>query len=256
MAYSKPLDRADEILKKNVGAITNHHHNEIILEYMPTIRYMADRFAGRLPAHISTDDLVSAGIMGLMDAVKKYNPGKETKFKTYAEFRIKGAMLDELRAMDWVPRSVRKKASELSAVHRKLELDLGRPPEDEEMAAELGISMEEYFGLLEETKGATFLDIDTLRHRFPEGSEEVVFELMACPDVSDPFLALDMFESRDMVVKAISSLREKERLVVTLYYYEELTMKEIGEIMGYTESRISQMHSKAMMKLRSYLSLD
>lgn len=255
MAYSKPLDRADEILNHHHGSVTNAQHNEIIIEYMPTIKYMADRFAGRLPAHISTDDLVSAGVMGLMDAVKKYDPSKETRFKTYAEFRIKGAMLDELRAMDWIPRSVRKKSSELSALHRKLELELGRPPEDEEMAGAMGISLDEYFSLLEETKAATFLDIDSLRQKFPEGSEDVAFELMASPEVSDPFLVLDMLEAKDTIIKAIESLREKERMVVTLYYYEELTMKEIGAIMGYTESRISQMHSKAMMRLRSSLFL-
>lgn len=226
---------------------------EVILKYSPLIKYLASRLSLRLPPHISVDDLISSGVIGLMDAIDKFDPSKNIKFKTYAEFRIRGAMLDELRAQDWVPRSVRKKMTELEKTYSKLEKELGRAAEDEEVAASLGISMDEFYSLLEETKGVTFLDIEMIKKRLNDSNEDDLFDLIADDKENDPFHTINLKELKEMLVKAIEALPEKERLVITLYYYEELTMREIGEIMGYTESRISQMHINAIIRIRSYI---
>lgn len=225
---------------------------ELILTYAPLIKYIANRLASRLPPQVALDDLVSCGTVGLIDAINKFDPAKNVQFKTYAEFRIKGAMLDELRALDWVPRSVRRKVSELERAACELEGKLGRPPEDEETAEALGLEMKQYHQLLDETKSVTFLDIDYLRQKAPDEIEGDVGEIFAADD-KDPFTALNLGETRDLLAGAINELPEKEKLTVALYYHEELTMKEIGEVLGYTESRISQMHSKAMYRLRGKL---
>ncbi len=243
-----------EFFFKDGKKLSPQKREELILKYTPLIRYIAGKLAMRLPPHISMDDLMSSGVIGLMDAIEKFDPSKKIQFKTYAEFRIRGAMLDELRAQDWVPRSVRKKASELEKTYQKLEKKLGRPAEDEEVAEALGLTMDQFYDLLEKTKNVTFLDIEALRRRMPEGSDEDLFDLIADDSESDPFIQLNLTEVKELLVNGINELPEKERLVLSLYYYEDLTMREIGEIMGYTESRISQMHTKAIMRLRASLS--
>ncbi len=250
---SSSKDLAEELLKKK-GKLTNEERGKLILHYAPLIRYVAGRLAMRLPPHISIDDLISSGVMGLIDAIEKFDPSKKIKFKTYAEFRIRGAMLDELRSLDWVPRSLRKKASDLEKVYADLEKRLGRPAEDEEVANELGIGLDEFYNLLDETKNVTFLDIEIIKRRLPDSnSEDDIFDLIADEKDQDPFTQLNMSQVKEILKEAIKGLPEKEKLVVSLYYYEELTMREIGEIMGYTESRISQMHTKAMLRLRAKL---
>jgi RNA polymerase sigma factor for flagellar operon FliA len=226
---------------------------EVILKYAPLIKYLASRLSLRLPPHISLDDLISSGVIGLMDAIDKFDPSKNIRFKTYAEFRIRGAMLDELRAQDWVPRSIRKKMTELEKTYRKLEKELGRAAEDEEVASALGVSLDSFYILLEETKGVTFLDIDMIKKRLNDTNDDDLFDLIADDKENDPFQCFNLKELKENLIKAIESLPEKERLVITLYYYEELTMREIGEIMGYTESRISQMHVNAIIRVRSYI---
>ncbi|WP_456433545.1 FliA/WhiG family RNA polymerase sigma factor [Thermosulfuriphilus sp.] len=237
-----------------LGKVDKKTRDELIIEYAPLIKYIAGKLALKLPPNVSVDDLISAGVMGLIDAINKFDPSKNIQFKTYAEFRIRGAMLDELRSLDWVPRSIRKKTAELEKAYAKLEKELGRPAEDEEVAKELGLSLDEFYRLLEETKGATFIDIETIRRKMPDLNEEDIFDLIADPDQEDPFDSIQFGELKDVLAQAIESLPEKERLVVALYYYEDLTMREIGEIMGYTESRISQLHTKAMMRLKAHLS--
>lgn len=224
--------------------------DELIVNYTPLIKYIANRLAARLPSHVSIDDLISCGIIGLIDAIDKFNPAKNVQFKTYAEFRIKGAMLDELRSLDWVPRSVRRKSTDLEHAYADLEKRLGRPARDEEIAHALGMSMEEFHGLLDETKSISFLDIELLRQNAPDAEPSSLIESL-CVNDSDPFTSISLEQIRRLLARAITELPEKERLAVTLYYYEELTMKEIGLVMGYTESRISQMHSKAMLRLRT-----
>jgi len=229
------------------GVLDQQKRNELVLTYAPQIKYIATRLASRLPSQVSIDDLVSSGIVGLIDAIGKFDLSKKVQFKTYAEFRIKGAMLDELRSLDWVPRSVRDKITTLENACSTLERQFGRPSTDEETAEFLNLDMGGFHKLLDETKTVTFVDIDLLKQRAPKlsttagGAGSVEY---------DPFAALNFRQIRDILATAIGELSEKERLVMSLYYFEELTMKEIGEVLGYTESRISQMHSKAVLRLR------
>jgi len=224
--------------------------DELIRQYTPLIKYIASRIAMRLPPNVALDDLISAGVIGLIDAIEKYDPNRNTQFKTYAEFRIKGAILDELRSLDWVPRSVRKKFHRIEAAYAKLQKESGQPAKDEEVAAELGVDMEEFHRLLEASRNVSLLSLDGAGSFAANLSRDDVIEVVAGAKNEDPAEALGLSELRDEVAKAIDSLPSKERYVVSLYYYEELTMKEIGEVMGYTESRISQMHTKAMFRLR------
>lgn len=234
------------------GQLSPQKRDELILTYTPLIKYIATRLASRLPSHISLDDLISSGIIGLIDAIDKFDLAKNVQFKTYAEFRVKGAMLDELRALDWVPRSVRGKCSQLENAYSIMEQRLGRAATDEEMAQHMGLSLEEFHGLLDETKAITFMDIELLKQNAPELRGSNFDELLEQTSV-DPFSALSFAQIRGLVAQAITELPDKEKLVVSLYYFEELTMKEIGLVLDYTESRISQMHSKAVMRLRAKL---
>ncbi|MBU0729195.1 MAG: FliA/WhiG family RNA polymerase sigma factor [Proteobacteria bacterium] len=234
------------------GPMDPARREELILAYTPLIKYIAMRLAARLPNHISIDDLISCGIIGLIDAIDKFNPTKNVQFKTYAEFRIKGAMLDELRSLDWVPRSVRRKVTDLESAYSKLEKKLGRPAQDEEISKAMGISLDDFHKLLDETKAVTFVDIELLRQKSPDTTSTSIIDCLTSNN-TDPFATINMNQVRDLLAQAISALPEKEKLTVSLYYFDELTMKEIGEVLGYTESRISQMHSKAMLRLRSKL---
>ncbi len=226
--------------------------NELILTYTPLIKYIAARLAARLPAQVSLDDLISCGIIGLIDAINKFDVSKNVQFKTYAEFRVKGAMLDELRALDWVPRSVRRKTTDLEKAYADIEKQMGRPATDEEVAKTMGLALDDFYKLLDETKSVSFMDIEFLRQKSMETSDPTLAETFAMDD-RDPFTSLNLTQIRELLASAIADLPEKEKLTVSLYYQEELTMKEIGEVLGYTESRISQMHSKAMFRLRAKL---
>lgn len=217
------------------------------------IRYVAGRIAMRLPAHVSLDDLISAGVIGLIDAVDKFDPDKKVQFKTYAEFRVRGAILDELRSMDWVPRSVRRKSTQLENAYNKLQNQLGRPASDEEVAEALGIDMDALFRLLDEVKGVNLLSLDDQDNPLNQLDADQVMEALGRADREDPLALLGLAELQSQVAEAIAGLPEKEKLVVSLYYYDELTMREIGEVLGYTESRISQMHTKAILRLRARL---
>lgn len=226
--------------------------NELILTYTPLIKYIATRLAARLPAQVSLDDLISCGIIGLIDAINKFDVSKNVQFKTYAEFRVKGAMLDELRALDWVPRSIRRKTTDLEKAYADIEKQKGRPATDEEVAQNMGLSLDDFYKLLDETKSVSFMDIEFLRQKATEANDPTLAETFAMDD-NDPFTAINLAQIRELIAGAISDLPEKEKLTVSLYYQDELTMKEIGEVLGYTESRISQMHSKAMYRLRTKL---
>lgn len=227
--------------------------DDLILAYTPLIKYIAARLAARLPPQVAFDDLVSSGIIGLIDAIDKFDLGKKVQFKTYAEFRVRGAMLDELRSLDWVPRSVRKKATQIEHSFNSLEKKLGRPATDEEMAESLEVSLDRYYKLLDETKTVSFMDIDLLRQKSSESILSSGGMSTISLDQSDPFAALNLQQIRDLLAENINDLPKNERLTVSLYYFNELTMKEIGQVLGYTESRISQMHSKAMLRLRTKL---
>lgn len=239
--------------KASWSRLTPEERAEYIEKYAPLIRYIADRLAARLPSHISRDDLISSGILGLIDAVDKFDPSRNIMFKTYAEFRIKGAILDELRSLDWVPRSVRKKSVQLERAYQTLEVELGRAATDEEAAEFLGLSLAEFHRLLDEVKTVSILDIDTLRGAVRGQTREGLFDFLSAEEAQDPLAILGLSEVRRVIAEAVTRLPEKEKLVVSMYYYEELTMKEIGQVLGYTESRISQLHTRAVTRLRGIL---
>ena len=229
---------------------------QMVLQYAPLIKYIASRLALRLPSHISLDDLISSGIIGLIDAIHKFDPSKNISFKTYAEFRIKGAMLDELRSLDWIPRSVRKKSNLIEHAYAKLQKSLGRPAEAEEVAQTLGLRLEDFYQILDETKGMSLVALDSARKTASSSLEPLDQdppEILQDLSVRDSFLAVHFSQLQEIMVRAIEALPDKEKLLISLYYYEELTMKEVGEIMGYTKSRISQLHTQAMYRLRHHL---
>jgi len=233
--------------------LSQEERAEYIDKYAPLIRYIAERLAIRLPAHISRDDLISSGTLGLIDAIDKFDPDRNIMFKTYAEFRIKGAMLDELRSMDWVPRSVRRKSNKLEKTYQELEMKLGRPATDEEAAEAMELTLKGFHQLLNEVKSVSLLDIDTFFAQLQDSGQEDFFDILDTSVAQDPLAALNLTEARQLLSDTIRSLPEKEQLVVSLYYYEEMTMKEIGLTLGYTESRISQLHTKALLRLKARL---
>jgi len=228
--------------------------NEMILEYLPLVKFIASRIASRLPSHIEVADLVNSGIIGLIDAIEKFDASRKIKFKTYAEFRIKGAILDELRALDWVPRSTRQKASRLERAYAELEQSLGRSASDAEMIAHLRINVQEFDALVSEARGVALLSLDDLQGSdHDENFERNLLEYLADPEHLSPAQIMNLDQIYRIVADTIDQLPEKERLVISLYYYEELTMKEIGEILQITESRVSQIHTKAILRLRGRL---
>jgi len=235
------------------GHLSPAEREALILEHSSLIRYVAGRIAVRLPPHLSLDDLISAGVLGLIDAVDKYDPSRNAQFKTYAEYRIRGAILDELRAMDWVPRSVRRKSQRLEEVFQALSNELGREPDDEEMAQRLGMDLEDYYRIIEETAGVGLLAIIDTEEGLAQFMPGTLVENALKDTGQGPAEWLDKNEIKRVIAEAIEKLNEKEQMVVSLYYYDELTMKEIGRVLDYTESRICQIHSKTMMKLRSRL---
>jgi RNA polymerase sigma factor for flagellar operon FliA len=226
--------------------------DDVLRRHLPLVRQVVQRLAARKPPHIDLDDLVSWGIVGLLDAIKKYDPAKEASFSTYAQFRIRGAILDHLRSLDWVPRSVRQKASLIEKVSRRLEGRLGRPPAEDEIAAELGLSLEAYQDLLGRLGDMMLFSLEDLG--FGNTQERLNPERSLEINEEDPLGALLTQERVHLVADAIAHLPEREKLVVTLYYREELTMKEVGAVLGLTESRVSQLHSQAMLRLKEPLS--
>ncbi|HLK11903.1 MAG TPA: FliA/WhiG family RNA polymerase sigma factor [Candidatus Binatia bacterium] len=227
------------------------NRDEVLRQYLPLVRRVVQRLAARKPPHIELDDLVSWGIVGLLDAIGKYDPAKEALFSTYAQFRIRGAILDHLRSLDWVPRSVRQKASLIEKVTHQLEGKLSRPPTEDEIAEQLGVSLEDYQELLAKVGEMSLFSLEDLG--FGSGEERLKSGQSVEEGEADPLRALLSHERVHLVAEAIQLLPERERIVVTLYYHEELTMKEVGAVLGLTESRVSQLHSQAMLRLKGNL---
>jgi RNA polymerase sigma factor for flagellar operon FliA len=228
--------------------------DKLLVEYAPLVKYIANRLAVNLPASVDRKDLASAGILGLIKAVETFEPERGFKFETYAGHKIRGAILDELRALDWIPRSVRQKARELQRTYAKLENDLGRIPYDDEVCEELKISMKEYEDILSDVAPATLISLEeSMPDRGSDSKELRVIDTIEDPGSSNPLKELGFIEVKNILKEAITNLPENEKLVVALYHYEELTLKEIGVVLDITESRVSQIHSKAILKLRSKL---
>jgi len=221
-----------------------------LMEHLPTVRYLARRIHERLPHHVELDDLVSAGVVGLLDAMRKFDPAKKVQFRSYAQFRIRGAILDSLRMLDWSPRELRRKGRAVEEAIRSVTARLGRAPQESEIAMEMGLPLQEYQQLLGELKG---LEIGTLHVERSEDSGEEELAFLPNDPEDDPLFRCLKGEMRERLMAAIDALPERERLVMTLYYYEEMTMKEIGLTLGVVESRVSQMHSSAVLHLRALL---
>ena len=222
----------------------------VLLEHLPIVRFLARRIHERLPQHVDIEDLVSAGVVGLMDAFAKFDPGKKVQFRSYAQFRIRGAILDSLRTLDWSPRELRRKGRAVEEAIRVLTQRMGRAPGETEIAAELTISLEEYQQLLGDLKG---LEIGTLHmERNEDSGEEELAYVPGSPE-EDPLFRCLRGEMEERLTEAIAHLPDRERLVMTLYYYEEMTMREIGLALGVVESRVSQVHASAVVHLRAAL---
>ena len=222
----------------------------LITECLPLVKFIAIRISSRLPAHVELDDLIHSGILGLMDAVKKFEPDRNVKFKTYAEQRIRGSILDGLRDLDWVPRSLRRKKKDIENAYHRLEQQFGRAATDEEVAAALELSLEDLNKSLDELKGVT---LGTFMDAGEDGEGESLISFVPDPDAEDPQVVLQAHELQTLLKDAVDKLPTKERFVVQLYYFDELTMKEIGTLLNITESRVSQLHTKSMLRLRGKL---
>ncbi|MDJ0785842.1 MAG: FliA/WhiG family RNA polymerase sigma factor [Myxococcota bacterium] len=241
--------------KAKHGEIPSSLREQIVLEHAPLIRYIVNRIAVRLPSHIDLDDLHNTGVIGLMDAIEKYDPGKNCKFKTYAEFRIKGAILDQLRSLDWVPRSVRQKSRKLERAYGEVEQRLGRSATEDEVADSLGLQLDKFHELLNQVRGISLVNLEEIRGGAgQDGDRSGSFaDIIEDVHAENPFASFKLAEMKGIIADTIGTLPEKERLVISLYYYEDLNMKEIGNILGITESRVCQIHTKSVLRLRSKL---
>lgn len=233
-----------------IGIVDKKKREELIMQYAPLVKNIVGRLAAKLPIDSADkEDLVNVGIMGLMSALEKFDKTRNVQFETYAGFRIRGAVLDELRAKDWVPRATRSKDNKLESAMGALEKKLGRAPSEDEIAQQLDISLDEYFKLLDEAKCISLISTEDLPPDYLErfSREDVMEEISS----GNPLNLLVNMETKGKLKKAIDGLPEKERLVLSLYYYEELTMKETGRVMDLTESRVCQLHAQAVLRLRS-----
>ncbi|MBI2838006.1 MAG: FliA/WhiG family RNA polymerase sigma factor [Acidobacteria bacterium] len=235
--------------------LTAREREAMILEHLPLIKYVVHRIGARLPPQVDREDLIQAGILGLIDAIEKFEPDRGIKFKTYAELRVRGAILDSLREVDWVPRNLRRQSRDVQRAYADLEQELGRPATDQEVAARIGMSLEEFQKLLDQLRG---INIGSIQQSGSNGGEEDADPIEYCLEAGEetsPTVLVEKIEMRRILGEAIDLLPQNEKLVVSLYYYDELTMKEISAVLSVNESRISQLHTKAMLRLRGKLQL-
>jgi RNA polymerase sigma factor for flagellar operon FliA len=228
--------------------------DRLILTYAPLVKFVAGRLGATLPAHVDEQDLASYGLLGLIGAIERFDPDREIKFETYAIARIKGAIIDELRSLDWVPRSVRTRAREIERAIAELERRLHRAPTDEEIAAKVGITVEELEDSLTDISRSSMAALDELWSPQAGGDQIALIDTIEDEQGPNPEVDFERSETKEALGEAIARLPEREKLVITLYYYEELTLREIGEVLGVTESRVSQLHTKAVLRLKSRLS--
>ena len=225
-----------------------------IKQYAPLVKYVAGKVAIGMPHNVEFDDLVGFGVFGLLDAIDKFDPAKHVKFKTYAVTRIRGSIFDELRSIDWVPRSVRQKAREVEEAVRSLEARLGRSATDEEIADAMGINLEDFQTLILKISSTSVLSLNDVWYASGEEDDQIsIVESIESPTGLNPDTIVEREEVKRVIIEAINELPDKEKKVLILYYYEDLTLKEIGHVLGVTESRISQLHTKAIMRLRARL---
>ncbi len=247
--------------KRALDLLWNRYHknddeesrDELIVQYLHLVKYVVGRLGAALPNHVKLDDLYSSGVMGLIKAIEKFDPSKNSKFESYAILLIKGAIIDELRKLDWIPRSIHQKANLISSAQEKLQQRLGRDPTDSELSKHLGLTEEEFEELLFRVRPVVLIPLNA-EMGCNEEEKAPVLERIADVNAETGFEVADRNEFSSILEEAITKLPEQERKVLVLYYYEELMLKEIGKIMGVSESRISQIHTKALLKLRGRLS--
>lgn len=227
--------------------------DRFVRQYAPLVKYVAGKVAIGMPHNVEFDDLVGFGVFGLFDAIEKFDPEKHVKFKTYAVTRIRGAIFDELRSIDWVPRSVRQKAREVEDAVRRLETNLGRSAGDKEIAKEMGIGIDEFQKLMLKISGTSILSLNDVWYTGEDNDKVSIVESIESPQSLNPDTIVEKEEIKRVIIEAINELPDKEKKVLVLYYYEDLTLKEIGKVLEVTESRISQLHTKAIMRLRAKL---
>lgn len=244
---------AEGLWEQYAGSPSRELRDQLIVHYSPLVKYVASRVAAGLPQNVEQADLVSYGIFGLIDAIDKFDRTRGYKFETYAIARIKGAMLDELRSMDWVPRSVRTKAKRIEQANAKLEAKLGRVPTDEELADALDVTMDELETMLTKISFVGVVALDEMLSGGERGDSMTLGDTI--PDKgAGPVGSFEVEEMRQLLAESINSMSEREKTVLTLYYYEGLTLAEIGQVLGVTESRVCQIHTKSVLRLRSRMS--
>jgi len=235
--------------------LSEEDKERIIKNFLPSIKYAAYRFAWRLPPQLTVDDLISVGIIGLLDALNRYRED-EGKLTTFVDYRIKGAMLDELRTHDWLPKSMKKKIDSVKKAHQSLERELNRPPEDEEIAAILNMSLDEYYRILQQASMQTTLRFEDFQERMHDDSGMDMTECIADPDAKSPLEIAEDNCKKETLAALVNGLPEKEKLILSLYYWEEMTMKEIGKVLNLTEGRVCQLHNQALMRLKSTMEVQ
>jgi RNA polymerase sigma factor for flagellar operon FliA len=229
----------------------------LVLAYAPLVKYVAGRMSSGLPAHVEEADLISYGLLGLISAIERFEPEREIRFETFAVTRIKGSIIDELRSLDWVPRSVRATAREIERANAKLEHQLHRAPTDEEMAKALETTVDQFQESLVKISNSSVVALDELWTVSDSSGDQVsLLDTIQDPTAVDPAQEMDLTDMKDRLEDAIARLPEREKLVIALYYYENLTLREIGEVLSVTESRVSQLHTKAVLRLKSRLQAD
>jgi RNA polymerase sigma factor for flagellar operon FliA len=224
-----------------------------IRQYAPLVKYVAGKVAASMPNTVEFEDLVGFGVFGLLDAIEKFDPDKNVKFKTYAVTRIRGAIFDELRSIDWVPRSVRQKTKEIEDAVVNLEAKLGRPVSDQEIASSMGVSEDEFMKTMLKISSTSVLSLNDVWYSGDDADKISIGESIESPSSMNPDATVEREEVKRVIVQAINELPEKEKKVLVLYYYEDLTLKEIGQVLEVTESRVSQLHTKAILRLRAKL---
>jgi RNA polymerase sigma factor for flagellar operon FliA len=236
-----------------MGKVSQKEKEQIIEQFLPRVKYYASRYAFYLPPELSVEDLVSAGVIGLLEAIERYDPSFNASLSTFADFRIRGSIIDEVRSMQWVSKDARKKLDDARHAYSELQKELNRSASDEEVAEKLNISLEELYKTLSTANTMRMINLEDLGMTNKEGESLDILECISDKDGKDILEELNLKELRAALGSAIDVLPEKERLIMTLYYYEELTMKEIGKVLDISESRVCQLHGKALLKLRSVM---
>lgn len=236
--------------RQKIAEVEREHQ---LIDYLPLVKYIAGRLAIGLPRSVEMDDLIDAGVVGLIEAHHNFDVSKGVKFETYASLRIRGAILDELRSMDWVPRSTRARSREIERAIARLENELGRTPTESELAKGLGVGLEEYYQMIDDVSSAALLSLDEMTYGDDDDKPVPLVDTLRSHDQPSALANLEREEMRDLLADSLGELSEPERLVIALYYYEELTLKEIGQVLELSESRVSQLHTKAVLSLRAKL---